>query len=93
MTEPAPSRETLNLRVRPDDRALFDRAARVTGQNRSQFVLGAARAAATNALLDQALISLDPDVFSRFAAALDAPAQPNDRLKRTLAAARPWEGE
>ena len=91
MTESSKARETLNLRVRPDDRALFDRAARLSGQNRSQFVLGAARAAATNALLDHALIELDADAFARFSAALDAPARPNDRLRQTLTAALPWQ--
>ena len=39
-------RETLNLRIKAEDRGLIDRAAMLTGKNRTDFVLEAARRAA-----------------------------------------------
>ena len=44
-------RETLNLRIRPEERNLIDRAAKARGKNRTDFVLDAARLAAEEALL------------------------------------------
>ena len=49
------SRETLNLRIKPELRGLIDRAAELTGKNRTDFVLNAARHAAEDALLDRAI--------------------------------------
>ncbi|TYX09925.1 DUF1778 domain-containing protein, partial [Klebsiella pneumoniae] len=43
-------RETLNLRIKPAERDLIDRAAKARGKNRTDFVLEAARAAAEEAL-------------------------------------------
>ena len=36
-------RDTLNLRIKPDLRGLIDRAAELSGKNRTDFVLDAAR--------------------------------------------------
>ncbi|WP_236502760.1 DUF1778 domain-containing protein, partial [Xanthomonas perforans] len=58
----APSkRETLNIRIKPEERSLIDRAAKARGKNRTDFVLEAARSAAEEALLDQTIISASPD--------------------------------
>ncbi len=87
----AARRETLNLRVKAEDRGLIDRAARLTGKTKTDFVLDAARRAAEDALLDQMLIQLDPDAFAAFQARLDAPPNPNDRLRRTMQTPAPWD--
>jgi uncharacterized protein (DUF1778 family) len=84
-------RETLNLRIRPEDRTLIDRAAKARGKNRTDFVLDAARSAAEDALLDQAVISASPDAYAAFLARLDMPAQPNERLRKTMQAPAPWD--
>ena len=42
-------RESLNLRIKPAERDLIDRAAKARGKNRTEFVLEAARAAAREA--------------------------------------------
>jgi uncharacterized protein (DUF1778 family) len=34
---------------------------------------------------------MEPAVFARFEAMLDAPPQPNDKLRKLLAARAPWE--
>lgn len=61
-------RETLNLRINPAERDLIDRAAKVRGKNRTDFVLEAARAAAEEALIDQRIIMADPDASAISAA-------------------------
>lgn len=84
-------RETLNLRIKPDERSLIDRAAKVKGKNRTDFILDAARAAAQDALLDQVLITADPKSYGQFLARLDMPAQPNERLRKTMRTMAPWD--
>ena len=84
-------RETLNLRIRPELRGLIDRAAELTGKNRTDFVLNAARHAAEDTLLDRTAIAVNSKAYAEFLARLDAPPRPNARLRRTLATAAPWE--
>lgn len=87
----APRRETLNLRIPSIERSLIDRAAAAQGTTRTEFVLRAARRAAEDALLDRAVFAVSPEAYQDFLTRLDAPAQPNDRLRRTLHAASPWD--
>ena len=84
-------RETLNLRIKPEERSLIDRAAKARGKNRTDFMLDAARSAAEEALLDQTLITASPDVYAAFLARLDMPPQPNARLRKTMQTPAPWE--
>ena len=95
--KPAPSvrRRTttvgaINIRVRPDERALIDQAAALAGKSRSEFMLEAAREAATTTILDRTLFRMDPNAFSKFAALLDAPPQPNARLRKLMKTKAPW---
>lgn len=87
----SPARTTINLRASADDRALIDRAAYRLGKSRTEFMLDSARDAARNALLDQQLFFLDAPDYDRFVAALDAPVEPTEALKKLLAAPSPWE--
>jgi uncharacterized protein (DUF1778 family) len=84
-------RETLNLRIKPELRGLIDRAAVATGRNRTDFVLNAARHAAEDALLDRTVLTVNAKAYAEFMARLDAPPQPNARLRRTLETTAPWE--
>jgi uncharacterized protein (DUF1778 family) len=84
-------RDTLNLRIKPEERGLIDRAAALTGKNRTDFVLEAARRAAEEALLDRTLFAVSPETYAAFLARLDAPPQPNERLRRTLQTTPPWD--
>jgi len=86
-----PRRETLNIRIKPEVRGLIDRAAELVGKNRTDFVLDAARSAAENALLDRTVFALGPKAYAEFLARLDAPPQPNPRLRRSLRTPAPWE--
>jgi uncharacterized protein (DUF1778 family) len=87
----ATRRDTLNIRVKSEDRNLIDRAARLLGKSRTDFLLESARRAAQDALLDQSLFKVSPSVYAEFVARLDAPPAPNDRLRRTMTTPAPWE--
>ena len=84
-------RETLNIRIRPEERGLIDRAAQARGKNRTDFILDAARRAAEEALLDRAIMSVSPEAYADFLARLEAPPQPNERLRRTMQTPPPWD--
>jgi uncharacterized protein (DUF1778 family) len=85
------TRDTLNIRIRPELRGLIDRAASLLGKNRTEFVLEAARHAAEDALLDRTVFAVEPKVSNEFLARLNAPPKPNARLRRTLETRAPWE--
>lgn len=87
----APHTKPINLRVRDDIRALIDQAARAQGRSRSDFMIEAARRAAEDAILDQTVIGVSREAYDRFAAALDAPVETNDRLRKTMRTPAPWE--
>ena len=89
--KPPARRDTLNLRIRPEDRALIDRAAQLAGKTKTDFVLEAARRAAEDALLDRTLFVVGPEAFDAFRARLDEPPRANEKLRRALRTAAPWE--
>lgn len=91
LTNSAPRRETLNIRIKPEDRILIDRAAKLQGKNRTNFILDAVRSAAEEALCDQALITVDTEAYEKFLARLDMPPRPNERLRKTMQTSAPWE--
>ena len=84
-------RETLNLRIKPEERSLIDRAAKARGKNRTDFVLDAARAAAEEVLLDPAIVTASPEAYAAFLARLDMAPQPSDRLRKTMQTPAPWD--
>lgn len=92
---PAPRAKTenptcaVNLRIRPEIRSLIDRAAKANGKTRSEFMIDAARRAAEESVLDQALVRVDQATYDLFLEVLDqAPSGAGfDRLMR---AAKPW---
>jgi len=88
-TKRAP-RETLNLRIPAAERGLIDRAAQACGKTRTDFILSAARGAAEEALLGRTIFVVSPATYAKFLARLDAPAQPNARLRRTTQTPPPW---
>lgn len=85
------ARATLNLRIKEDVRDLIDRAAKVKGKNRTDFILDAARLAAEETLLDQALIQVSPEAYAEFLQRLEQLACPNKNLQKTLQTPAPWE--
>ena len=90
-TASAPRSGVINIRVRPADRTLIDRAAAAKGKSRSDFMLEASRRAAVEALLDQTLLRVDAPTYARFVALLDAPPRPNAALRRLMQTRAPWD--
>jgi uncharacterized protein (DUF1778 family) len=87
----SPRRETLNMRIKSDERGLIDRAALVRGRRRTDFILEAARRAAEEALLDRTLITGSPKAYDEFVRRLDAKPRPNVRLRKTMSMRAPLE--
>ena len=54
-------------------------------------MLGAARRAAEDALLGRTVFTVGAAAYAEFLARLDAPPQPNERLRRTLRTPAPWD--
>jgi uncharacterized protein (DUF1778 family) len=91
MTAQPARREALNIRIKPEERSLIDRAARAVGKNRTDFILEAARHAAEDALLDRAVVAVSSEAYAEFLKRLEAPVKPNERLRRTMRTPAPWE--
>lgn len=83
--------KAVNLRIREETRDIIDRAARLQGRSRSDFMIEASRKAAEDAILDQSVIVTDKASYDRFLAMLDAPPQPNKKLRKTMQATPLWE--
>ena len=79
----------VNLRVRDDVRSIIDRAASVRGKNRSEFMIEASLAAATDTLLDQTFITVDAETYAQFLKVLDGPPK-SEGYKRLMSVPLPW---
>ncbi len=80
----------INLRALLQQLDLIDRAARLLGKSRSDFMLEAACDKARSVVLDQVFFSLDEDRLKQFTAMLDAPPAPIPGLERLMAVKAPW---
>jgi uncharacterized protein (DUF1778 family) len=81
----------INLRASPQVRALIDRAAKVLGKTRSEFMLDSARQKAEDVLLDQHLFVLDEKQFAAFMHLLDEAPKPSVALKKLMRTKAPWQ--
>lgn len=74
--------ERLEARLRPEDKALMQRAADLSGRKLSEFVVASAREAAVETVRrHEGLVLSDPRDRALFAAALLQPPAPSRRLK------------
>jgi len=74
----------LNIRCDAHTRDLLDRAAAYAHVSVSEFVLKHALATAEEIVQQHESITLKPEDFKAFLAAVDAPSKPNAALKRAL---------
>lgn len=81
----------LNMRIKPATRNLIDRAAELLGKTRTDFMLEASERRAEEVLLDHTIFTVSPEIYAEYLARLDAPAQLNERLKRTMSTKAPWD--
>src|SRR4051794_26838572 len=72
-TTPESHARAVNLRIREDVRTLIDRAAKIRGKTRSDFMIDAAYRAAEDTLLDQTLVKVDAESYQHYLAILDRP--------------------
>lgn len=75
----------LDLRLNPADKARIARAADLRGVPLSAFVRDAAMREAESVMAAELTVTLSEKESRRFLEALDAPFQPNARLKKALA--------
>lgn len=85
------STTVINLRTPPAQRELIDRAARLQGKSRTDFMLEASREKAQQVLLDQVMFTVSARQYKAFEALMDAPLAGNVAVKRLLAKRSPWE--
>ena len=85
------TRDTLNMRIKAEDRSLIDWAAKAQGRTRTDFIMTAARRAAEETILDRLVVEVGSEAYDAFLARLDDPPLPSEKLKRTLQSKAPWE--
>jgi uncharacterized protein (DUF1778 family) len=76
--------ERIDVRASTPVRPLLQEAARSCHKNVSEFLLEAGGNAANQALADRRQLSLTPEQWDEFQAALDSPVKAKPRLKKLL---------
>ncbi len=76
--------ERIEVRVSPEQKEIFARAAAARGESMSDFIHEAASLAAQEALADRTAFSLSSKQWRDFVAALDRPPQSKKRLAALL---------
>ena len=83
--------KTINFRAPAAKQALIDRAAEVSGKNRTEFILDASCEKAHEVLADQTHFAVSREVMQRFNALVEAPLADPEALRRLLGTPAPWE--
>lgn len=83
--------EKLNMRINIEERGLIDRAAKIRGKNRTEFILSAAHKEAEETILEQAMIQVSMDAYKEFLMRLDQTPSPNERLMKTMQTKAVWD--
>jgi len=79
------------LRTPLSQRELIDRAARLQGKRRTDFMLEASRDKAEQVLLDQTMFGVSAKQFKAFEALMNKPLAQNAGVMRLLAKRAPWD--
>ena len=85
----AATKKQFNLRIEPQDRALFDRAATVQQETLTQFLVESGRERAERLLADRNRFGVDSEAWHELMAALDRPAQVRPELADLFSRPRP----
>lgn len=80
----------ISIRLPDADIAIIDRAARMRGQSRADFVREAAVRAAEDVLMGSTLIRMSPSGVNAFRKALAAPATAVPEIMELLQRPAPW---
>jgi uncharacterized protein (DUF1778 family) len=91
VTKPAPQRRAISMRLPESALALIDRAAELSHQDRTEFMLAAAVERAEAEMLDRTSFALSEEAFAAFVDALDNPRPANPKLRRLLRHKPSWQ--
>jgi uncharacterized protein (DUF1778 family) len=80
-----PAAAPLSFRMPEDDIAIIDRAAKLQGRSRTDFVREAALRAAEMAILDETVIRLSAEEFDWLTKQIENPGEPSQALRELLA--------
>ena len=83
------TKERLNLRIAPEDRALFDTAAKAHRESLTQFVVEIVRARDERLLADSTTFAIESDDHKAIMAAIERPAEVRPELVELFRRARP----
>ncbi|RIV77922.1 type II toxin-antitoxin system TacA family antitoxin [Pelagerythrobacter aerophilus] len=81
----------LSMRLPETDIAIIDRAARLRGRSRTDFVRDAAVRAAEDVLMEAMPIRMSEEGFEAFMAAVSGPAAPVPEMVELFRRSAPWE--
>jgi uncharacterized protein (DUF1778 family) len=81
----------LSMRLPEADIAIIDRAARLRGRSRTQFVRDAAVRAAEEAVMEERPIRMSPEDFEAFVAMLEQPPEAVPAMVELFRRRAPWE--
>jgi uncharacterized protein (DUF1778 family) len=81
---------TIHFEASPEQLHMIDRAAKLLGKERSEFMREAACDRAQSVILDQVLFNLDAVRLRTFNGMLDAPPAANTGLERLKTVRAPW---
>lgn len=82
---------TLSMRLLDADLSIIDRAARIRGRSRSEFVRDAAVRAAEDVLMEMTPIRMSEEGFDAFMAAISGPPTPLPGMTELFRRTAPWE--
>ena len=83
----------LSMRLPQADIAIIDRAARLRGRSRTEFVRDAAVRAAETVLMEAAMVRMSPEGFDAFVAALAEEPVVVPAMAAVAARKAPWDAE
>jgi uncharacterized protein (DUF1778 family) len=81
----------LSMRLPDFDIAIIDRAAKLRGRSRTDFVRDAAVRAAEDVLMETLPVRMSSDGFDAFMAAISGPAEAPPAMVELLRRQAPWE--
>ena len=81
----------ISMRLPESDVAIIDRAARLRGRSRTDFVRDAAVRAAEDVLMDSGLVRMSAESFEAFVSVLAVPVAPVPELVELVHRPAPWE--
>lgn len=94
MPQPAHRKEhPLSMRLPDTDIAIIDRAARLRGRSRTDFVRDAAVRAAEDVLMETTPIRMSAEGFDAFMTAVSGPANAVPEMMDLFRRAAPWEAD